>query len=61
MSEQKIIDFCKAIMSMNNCENVHNANFERGMKALNHAYRPAYNRLDEEIDRSTELNNKDKS
>lgn len=61
MSEQKILDFFKAIMRMNNSENVANANFERGMKALNHAYRPVYSRLDEEINKSSELNNKDKS
>ena len=61
MSEQKIIDFCKMIMSMNNCEDVHNANFERGMKALSDKYEYAYKCLDERIKGSTKLNNKDKS
>ena len=59
MSEQKIIDFCKAIMNANNCENVHNANAERGMKALSDRYNSIYNCLDERIKRSAELNDED--
>lgn len=61
MSEQKIIDFCKTIMSWNNCENVANANFKRGMKAWSDKYEYIRNCIDEEINGSTELNNKDKS
>lgn len=61
MSEQKIIDFCKAIMNANNCENVHNANAERGMKALVNKYYSVDDCLDKRAKRSAKLNNKDKS